>query len=69
MGEAGSSYLVGSIYRGLYIPNNGLSVSIGKRSAQARKMEARRAKTPAHAGAWFTTACPQRGHKQIERNL
>jgi hypothetical protein len=63
MSGAGSSFLVGSICRGL-------TVRIGKRSAQARKMEARRAKTPAHAGGLVHDSLAARARpSKVERSL
>jgi hypothetical protein len=70
MGEAGSLFLVGSIFRGLSIPINELRMRIGKQSAQARKMEARRAKTPAHAGGLVHDSLPARARpSKVERSL
>jgi hypothetical protein len=67
MDEAGLSFLAGSICRGLCIQDEELSVRISKRSAQTRKMEARRAKTPAHAGGLVHDSLPARARpNQVE---
>jgi hypothetical protein len=70
MDKAVSSFLVASIFRGLSIPINELRMRIGKQSAQARKMEARRAKTPAHAGGLVHDSLPARARpSKVERSL
>lgn len=60
MDKAGSLPLDNPIFRGRCMPNVALNVGICKRSAQARRMEARRAKTPAHAGGLVHDSPPAR---------